>query len=65
MKKALPRLLPKRSKEPRKKQEAVILRVELGFSHQQVADALGLPSANTARMQVARALVQLSEDLDA
>jgi RNA polymerase sigma-70 factor (ECF subfamily) len=48
---------------PKKKQEAVILRVELNFSHQEVADALGFNSANSARMHVARALVELSDKL--
>jgi RNA polymerase sigma-70 factor (ECF subfamily) len=42
-------------------QEAVMLRVELGFSYQQIAEALGSPSANAARMTVARALVRLAE----
>jgi len=42
-------------------QEAVILRVELGFTYAQVAEALGAPSANAARMTVARALVRLAE----
>lgn len=41
--------------------EAVILRVEFRFSHQQIAEALGKSSANTARMTVARALVALSK----
>src|SRR5215470_19128626 len=40
--------------------EAIILRIEFRFSHQQIADALGKASANTARMAVARALVALS-----
>jgi RNA polymerase sigma-70 factor (ECF subfamily) len=40
--------------------EAIILRIEFRFSHQQIADALGKPSANAARMVVARALVTLS-----
>jgi RNA polymerase sigma-70 factor (ECF subfamily) len=43
--------------------EAVILRVEFRFSHQQIADALGKASANTARMTVARALVALSKEM--
>jgi RNA polymerase sigma-70 factor (ECF subfamily) len=51
---ALERLEP----EPR---EAILLRVEFGFSHQQVAEALGKPSANAARMTVARALVELAK----
>ncbi len=42
-------------------QEAVFLRIELGFTHQEVADAIGAPSANAARMLVSRALVRLAE----
>ena len=49
---------------PEKQREAVILRVELGFTHEEVASALGSPSANAARMTVARALVRLAEVLD-
>src|SRR5262249_44373816 len=41
--------------------EAIILRIEFRFSHQQIAEALGKASANTARMTVARALVALSK----
>lgn len=44
--------------------EGVILRIELGFTHQQVADALGKPSPDAARMLVARAMVRLTEALD-
>lgn len=46
-------------------QEAIVLRLELGFKHREVAEALGLPSANAARMAVARALVRLTEVMDA
>jgi RNA polymerase sigma-70 factor (ECF subfamily) len=42
-------------------QMAVILRVELTFTHREIAQALGLPTANAARMLVARGLVRLSE----
>jgi RNA polymerase sigma-70 factor (ECF subfamily) len=45
--------------------EAVILRVELGYTHQQVAEALGRPSADAARMLVARAIVRITEAMDA
>lgn len=45
--------------------EAVILRVELGYTHQQVAEALGKPSADAARMLVARAMVRITEAMDA
>jgi RNA polymerase sigma factor (sigma-70 family) len=41
--------------------EGVILRIELGFSHREVADALGKPSADAARMLVSRAIVRLAE----
>jgi len=43
--------------------EAVILRMEMGRSHQEVADALGAPSPDAARMIVARALARLAEEL--
>jgi RNA polymerase sigma-70 factor (ECF subfamily) len=41
--------------------QAVVLRIEMGFSHQEVADALGAPSPDAARMIVARALARLAE----
>jgi RNA polymerase sigma-70 factor (ECF subfamily) len=41
--------------------EAIVLRIEFGFSHQQVAEAIGKPTANAARMTVARALVELAK----
>jgi RNA polymerase sigma-70 factor (ECF subfamily) len=46
---------------PEAQQEAVILRVEMGLSYQEIADATGSPSANAARMSVSRALVRLAE----
>lgn len=46
---------------PEKQQDAVILRIELGFTHEEVAALLECHSANAARMMVARALLQLSE----
>ncbi|MGH6693409.1 MAG: RNA polymerase sigma factor, partial [Gammaproteobacteria bacterium] len=49
---------------PSRQQEAVVLRIEMGFTHQEVAEALELPSANAARMLVARALVGLAEVMD-
>jgi RNA polymerase sigma-70 factor (ECF subfamily) len=49
---------------PEKQQEAVVLRVEFGFSYQEVADAIDSPSANAARMTVTRALAQLAEVMD-
>jgi len=45
-------------------QEAVILRVEFGYTYPEIAEATGSPSANAARMTVARALVRLAEAMD-
>jgi RNA polymerase sigma-70 factor (ECF subfamily) len=44
--------------------EAVILRLEFGYSHEEVAEAVGCPSANAARMLVSRALLRLAELLN-
>jgi len=44
--------------------EAVLLRIEFGLSHQEIAEALSKPSPNAARMTVARALQALAEHLD-
>jgi RNA polymerase sigma-70 factor (ECF subfamily) len=41
--------------------EAVIARLEMGCSYEEVAQALGKNSANAARMAVTRALVRLAE----
>jgi RNA polymerase sigma-70 factor (ECF subfamily) len=49
---------------PERQQEAVVLRIEFGFSFQEVADAIESPSANAARMMVTRALAQLAEGMD-
>lgn len=45
-------------------QQMVILRVELGFTFSEVAEAVGSPSPNAARMAIARALVRLVEVMD-
>ena len=47
-----------------RQREAVILRLEFDYSHEEVAQAVGCPSANAARMLVSRALVRLAEILD-
>ncbi|MEN1727857.1 MAG: RNA polymerase sigma factor [Pseudomonadota bacterium] len=44
-----------------KAREAVILRVEFGYSFEEIALATDTPSANSARMLVSRSLVQLAE----
>jgi RNA polymerase sigma factor (sigma-70 family) len=43
--------------------EAVILRVEFGYTHEEIAEALGSTSANAARMTVTRALVRLADEM--
>jgi len=43
--------------------EAIIARVEMGLPYDQVAQAIGKSSANTARMSVNRALVRLAEEM--
>jgi len=43
--------------------EAVIARLELGFTYEEVANLLGKPTANAARMAVERALVRLIDEL--
>lgn len=48
---------------PELQREAVLLRVEFGYSFQEVADAIGSPSANAARMMVSRALSDLARDM--
>jgi RNA polymerase sigma-70 factor (ECF subfamily) len=44
-----------------REREAVILRVELGLAHQEIADALGIRTAHAARMYVSRAIAKLAE----
>lgn len=44
--------------------EGVILRIEMGFTHQQVAEALGKPSADAARMLVARAMIRITQAMN-
>jgi RNA polymerase sigma-70 factor (ECF subfamily) len=51
---ALAQLLPEQ-------QEAVLLRIEMGCSYQEIAEALGRPSANAARLLTSRALARLVE----
>lgn len=49
---------------PEEQREAIVMRIELAFTHREVAEALGCPSENAARMMVARALVRLAEAMD-
>jgi RNA polymerase sigma-70 factor (ECF subfamily) len=43
--------------------EAVIARVELGLDYEGIAEALGKPSPDAARMAVVRALVRLAQEM--
>ena len=45
--------------------EAVLMRVEFGYNHGQIAEALGKPSADAARMMVARSLVAIARRMHA
>jgi RNA polymerase sigma-70 factor (ECF subfamily) len=53
---ALARLRPE-------EREAIVARVEMDGSYQDVAKALGKPSADAARMAVSRALLRLAEEM--
>jgi RNA polymerase sigma-70 factor (ECF subfamily) len=53
---ALERLTPEQ-------REAIILRIEMGLNYRMIAEALGAPSPDAARMLVARALVHLEPEL--
>jgi RNA polymerase sigma-70 factor (ECF subfamily) len=44
--------------------EAIVARVEMECSYQEVALALGKPSAEAARMTVSRALLRLAEEMN-
>jgi len=45
-------------------QQAVILRIEFGYTHAQIAEALNKPSTDAARMMVSRALAELAGRID-
>jgi RNA polymerase sigma-70 factor (ECF subfamily) len=49
---------------PEAMREAIILRLEFGFSHREIADAIGSPSPNAARMLVSRAMVRLAQAMN-
>jgi RNA polymerase sigma-70 factor (ECF subfamily) len=54
---ALARLRPE-------EREAIIARIEMDGSYREVAQALGKPSADAARMAVSRALLRLAEEMN-
>jgi RNA polymerase sigma-70 factor (ECF subfamily) len=43
---------------------AVVARVELGLSYAEIATVLDKPSADAARMVVARALIRLAQEMN-
>ncbi|MBK8232171.1 MAG: sigma-70 family RNA polymerase sigma factor [Candidatus Eisenbacteria bacterium] len=43
--------------------QAVVARIELGCSYDEIAEALGKPSPDAARMTVSRALVRLAKEM--
>jgi RNA polymerase sigma factor (sigma-70 family) len=43
--------------------DLIVARLELGLTYEEIANALGKPSWNAARMATARALVRLAEEL--
>jgi RNA polymerase sigma factor (sigma-70 family) len=45
-------------------QQAVILRVEFGYTYAQISEALAKPSSDAARMMVVRAVAELAELID-
>lgn len=49
--------------KPRER-EAIIARVELGCSYEEMAEALGKPTADAARKAAQRALVRLAEEME-
>ena len=55
---ALQRLLPE-------EREAIVARVEMGYSYEELAQVLGKPTADAARKAAQRALVRLAEEMRA
>jgi RNA polymerase sigma-70 factor (ECF subfamily) len=43
--------------------EAIIGRIEMGYTYQELADALGKPSSEAARKATERALIRLAEEM--
>jgi RNA polymerase sigma factor (sigma-70 family) len=43
--------------------ELVVARIELGYTNQEIADLLGKPTANAARMATERAIVRLAKEM--
>lgn len=48
---------------PEVMREAIIMKLEFGFSHKEIAAAIGSPSPDAARMMLSRALVRMTEQM--
>jgi RNA polymerase sigma-70 factor (ECF subfamily) len=48
---------------PKDQQQAVIMRLELGMTYEEIALAVGRPTANAARKMVERAIARLAEQM--
>jgi RNA polymerase sigma factor (sigma-70 family) len=48
---------------PKDQQQAVIMRLELGLTYEEIALAVGRPTANAARKMVERAIARLAEQM--
>ena len=48
---------------PELTREAIIMRIDLGLTYQEIADAIDAPSANAARMRISRGLVEVWENM--
>jgi RNA polymerase sigma-70 factor (ECF subfamily) len=46
-----------------RERDLIVARVEVGLTYEEIAEALGKPSWNAARMAIARALLRLAEEL--
>lgn len=46
---------------PAEQQEMIIMRIEMGFTYQAIAEAMGKPSPDAARMTIARTLMALQK----
>jgi RNA polymerase sigma-70 factor (ECF subfamily) len=44
-------------------QEAIIARVEMGYTYEELAEALGKPTADAARKAAQRAVMRLAEEM--
>ena len=43
--------------------EAIVARIELGYTNEEIASLLGKPTANAARMAVERAIIRLAKEM--